>query len=66
MELSCSLLQIYTPLPAAKLSALITFGYLAFSKNFLASTLFSKIPKLAVGILYFLHSFLVKILDPSS
>jgi hypothetical protein len=53
-------------LPAARLSALITFGYLAFSKNFLASVLFSKIPNLAVGILYFLQSFLVKILDPSS
>ena len=39
-------------LPAVRLSSLIILGYFLFSKNFFASTLFSKIPKLAVGILY--------------
>jgi hypothetical protein len=63
---SFSLWQIYTPLPDAKLSALITLGYLEFSKNFFASNLFSSTANLAVGILYSSQSVFVKIFDPSS
>ena len=37
---SSFLLQIYTPLPDAKLSAFITIGYVDFSKNFKESILF--------------------------
>jgi len=55
---SFSLLQIYTPLPDAKLSALITLGYLDFSKNFFASNLFLSTANLAVGILCSSQSFL--------
>ena len=58
--------QIYTPLPAAKLSALITIGCLAFFIKSIDSFALVKTPKFAVGILYFLQRFLVNIFDPSS
>ena len=53
-------------MPDAKPSAFITRGYLDFSMKMLASFFFEKTPKFAVGILYFLHIFFVKIFDPSS
>jgi len=58
--------QMYTPFPAAKPSALTTKGNLLVFKNSSACFDFSKIPNLAVGILYFSQSFLVNIFEPSS
>ena len=57
---------MYTPFPAAKPSALTTKGNLLVFKNSSACFDFSKIPNLAVGILYFSQSFLVNIFEPSS
>ena len=45
---------------------LTTIGKLELLTKFFALLLSSKIPNLAVGILYFLQSSLVKIFDPSS
>ena len=58
--------EIVTPFPAARPSAFITKGYLDFLIKNSASFFLVNMPNFAVGILYFLQSFFVKILDPSS
>ena len=57
---------MYTPFPAARLSALTTIGKLTFFRKFFASSIFSKTPKFAVGILNFLQRFFVNIFEPSN
>ena len=53
-------------MPEANPSALTTIGKLLDFKNLNVSSIFSKILKFAVGMLYFLQIFFVKIFDPSS
>ena len=58
--------QIETPFPDANPSALTTIGTPFFFIKLQALSKLSKIPKLAVGILFFLHKFFINAFEPSN
>jgi len=63
---SSSVVHIDTPLPAAKPSAFTTIGTPTCFIKLEASLILLKVPKCAVGILFFLHKFYMKVFEPSN